>query len=43
MQKAGYEYADFQNTIIVGQRIDVVVKGINIGNHNIDLDLARNI
>jgi hypothetical protein len=28
--------------LIIGQHIDVVVTGINIGKHIINLDLARN-
>lgn len=43
MIKAGYEYADFKNTVIPDQGLDVVVTKVFLGKRRIRLDLRRNI
>jgi len=43
MHKAGFEYADFEKTLIKGQGLDVVVTKVFIKKRKIRLDLKRNI
>lgn len=43
MMKAGHEYADFSETLVKGQKIDVVVSKINRSKQRITLNLKRNI
>lgn len=40
---AGYEYADYKNTVVDGQGIDVVIQKVFIGKQRIRLGLRRNI
>jgi predicted RNA-binding protein with RPS1 domain len=42
MIAAGYEYSDFENTIAVGQVLDVVVTKVFLSKQKIRLDLQRN-
>jgi len=41
--QAGYEYADYKNTMVEGQGIDVVIQKVFIGKQRIRLGLRRNI
>lgn len=43
MKEAGHEYADFADTLIKGQKLDVVVTKVNRKNQRISLNLKRNI
>ena len=43
LQKAGFELADFANTIVKGQGLDVVVSKVFLAKRRIRLDLRRNI
>lgn len=43
MQKAGYEYADFESTLAKGQKLDVVVTKVFLKKRKIRLDLERNV
>jgi ribosomal protein S1 len=40
---AGHELADYENSVVPGQGLDVVVSKVFIGKHRIRLDLARNM
>ncbi len=42
MLKAGFEYANYEQSVVKGQGLNVVVIKINVGTHQIHLDLARN-
>ena len=42
MLKAGFEYANYEESVVKNQGLDVVVIKINVGTHQIQLDLARN-
>lgn len=42
MLKAGFEYANYEESVVKGQGLAVVVTNINVGTHKIQLDLARN-
>ena len=43
MQRAGFEYADYETTIVKGQSLDVVVTHVFSKKQKIRLDLKRNI
>ena len=43
MLQAGFEYADFETTLVKGQGLDVVVTKVFIKKRKIRLDLKRNI
>jgi hypothetical protein len=42
LEKAGHEYKNFQDNMIVGQGIDVYVSKVFINRQRIRLDLSRN-
>ncbi len=42
MIKAGFEYSNYEESVVINQGLEVVVTKINIGKHQILLDLARN-
>lgn len=43
LEKAGFEYKNFHENLVIGQGIDVVVSKVFIGQKRIRLDLKRNI
>jgi predicted RNA-binding protein with RPS1 domain len=43
MVKAGFEYADYQKNVVVGQGLDVVVTKVFLKKKKIRLDLKRNL
>lgn len=43
MVRGGFEYADYKNTIVLGQKLDVVVTKVFLKKRKIRLDLQRNI
>lgn len=42
LQKAGHEYANFEENVVIGQGIDVVISKVFIAKKKIRLDLKRN-
>jgi len=42
LKRAGHEYANFTDNMVIGQGIDVVVKKVFVGKKKITLDLKRN-
>lgn len=42
LEKAGYEYANFEDNVVIGQGIDVVISKVFIAKKKIRLDLKRN-
>lgn len=42
LEKAGFEYANFEDNVVIGQGIDVVVSKVFIAKKKIRLDLKRN-
>lgn len=43
LAQAGYEYADYMNSMVEGQGIDVVVQKIFIARQTVRLGLRRNV
>jgi len=43
MEKAGQEYADFRETLVKGQKLDVVVSKVSRSKQRITLNLKRNV
>jgi predicted RNA-binding protein with RPS1 domain len=43
MIAAGYEYRDFENTVVAGQKLDVIVTKVFINKRRIRLELERNL
>lgn len=42
LQKAGYEYSDYQNNLVLGQGIDLIVSKVFIAKKKMRVDLRRN-
>lgn len=42
LERAGFEYANFEENIVIGQGIDVIISKVFIAKHRIRLDLKRN-
>lgn len=42
LQKAGFEYVNFEDNVVIGQGIEVVVSKVFIAKQKIRLDLKRN-
>ena len=43
LEKAGFEYANYKENIVVGQGIEVVVTKVFLSKKKIRLDLKRNL
>lgn len=43
MLKAGFEFADYENSVVIGQGLDVVVTKVFLEKKRIRLDLKRNV